>query len=556
VTAAGQERGGAIASDEVPRSVPTGGILAALAALALAAGASAGTIRGTAAGDVLRGTDAADTIDGRAGADLVVGRGGADVLLGGAGNDRISAQSDEARDTIRCGAGRDIVTADLDDRIDAACEVVTRQLSRDTSQAFRAQHETEVEPDSFVFGATIVATFQAGRFADGGAAAIGFATSRDAGSTWRSGVLPALTTDSSPPAPREAVSDPAVAYDAAHGVWLVATLGLGESGTELLISRSRDGLAWSPPVVAGQGPKEDHDKEWLVCDTSTTSRFRGRCYLSYLDAASGEIRTRRTDDGGGTWSAPVGVPGRTEMGVANGVQPVVRPDGSLVLVFDVFAAFASFADPEANQVVSVRSADGGMTFAGRRRIARLDTEDVRGMRAESLPSVEVDGGGTIHVAWSDCRFRFACLANDIVTARSADGVTWSSPQRVPTGAPGTNVQYFTPGLAADPTTSGRGARLAIAYYSLPQECGPGECRVLAWLIRSGDGGATWGRPQRLSAESMSLDWLADTGLGRFLGDYVSTSFVRGRPIPVLSLAAEPAGEDVFRQSIMATTRLR
>src|SRR5215467_4766397 len=54
-------------------------------------------------------------------------------------------------------------------------------------------HQTEVEPDTFSNGSTIVATYQVGRIYDGGACAIGFATSTDNGATWTSGLLPGLT---------------------------------------------------------------------------------------------------------------------------------------------------------------------------------------------------------------------------------------------------------------------------------------------------------------------------------------------------------------------------
>jgi hypothetical protein len=511
------------------------GRVSAVAAIVLvaAATASAATIRGTARADRLAGTPAVDAIQARG------------------GDDRIVVQGDAVADSVSCGRGRDVVTAELVDRVAADCEVVSRQLSRDPGGGF-AQHETEVEPDSFSVGSTIVTAFQAGRFTDGGAEQIGWATSANAGVTWRSGFLPDLTIYSSPAADRVAVSDPVVAFDAVHGFWLIASLGLASNGTELLVSRSRDGVTWSRPVVAGRGPAEDHDKEWLVCDGWRTSPFRGNCYLSYLDGESGEIRTRSSGDGGATWTPPVGVPGRTDSGVANGAQPVIRPDGSLVVVFAVFAAFASFADPEANQLVAVRSTDGGRTFTPRRRIARLDDEDVQGMRADSLPNAEVDGAGTIWLAWGDCRFREACLADDVVLARSTDGVGWSAPVRVPAGPVTSNVQYFLPGLGVDPTRSGR---LAVAYHSLPQECGPSGCAgVDVWLIRTADGGRTWSRPQRLTAQPMRLEWLADTGIGRFLGDYVSTSFVGGRPVPVFSLAGRPVRGE-FRQAIVATTKL-
>jgi hypothetical protein len=512
-------------------------------------------LMGTASPDAIYGLAGADRLDGRGGNDLLSGGAGRDRVVGGAGDDRIAVQADGASDQALCGAGRDIVNAELADTVADDCEVVSRQLSRDTTVDFRSQHETQVEPDSFAFGQTIVAVFQNGRFVDGGASDIGFATSRDAGRTWRSGSIPRLTFMSTPPGTRDAVSDPAVAYDALHGVWLVVSLGLSQDATELLVSRSRDGLTWMDPVVAAGDPAEDLDKEWIVCDNWRTSPFRGSCYVSYLDVESGEIRTRRSTDGGQTWSEPAGVPGRTSTGVANGVQPVVGADGALVVPFAVFAAFSSFADPNSNAMVAVRSTDGGASFGPRARISRLDTEDVRGIRAAPLPSAEVDAGGTIYLAWSDCRFREACLANDILISRSSDGISWSAPARVPVGPASEDVQYFLPGLAVDPATSGPRARLALAYHSLRQDCGFARCPgVDVHLVTSNDGGTTWSRPQRLNAESMKMSWIADSGLGRMLGDYISTSFVAGRPIPVYSLASEPS-EGEFRQAIFAATKV-
>src|SRR5437667_1603931 len=54
-------------------------------------------------------------------------------------------------------------------------------------------HHTEVEPDSFSNGSTIVAAFQVGRIYDGGACAIGFATSTNNGASWTNGLLPGIT---------------------------------------------------------------------------------------------------------------------------------------------------------------------------------------------------------------------------------------------------------------------------------------------------------------------------------------------------------------------------
>ena len=59
-------------------------------------------------------------------------------------------------------------------------------MKSDPTTAPGAQHESQVEPDSFTFGSTTVAVFQTGRYESGGSAALGFATSRDDGLTWRS----------------------------------------------------------------------------------------------------------------------------------------------------------------------------------------------------------------------------------------------------------------------------------------------------------------------------------------------------------------------------------
>ncbi|HET8758003.1 MAG TPA: calcium-binding protein, partial [Solirubrobacteraceae bacterium] len=96
--------------------------------LVLPASAFADVMKGTAKNDRLIGSSAADTIRARAGKDVLDGRGGADRLFGGAGADRITAdsvdrvkagrgadrvtvQADSLDFTIKCGPGKDRVTA-------------------------------------------------------------------------------------------------------------------------------------------------------------------------------------------------------------------------------------------------------------------------------------------------------------------------------------------------------------------------------------------------------------------------------------------------------------
>jgi hypothetical protein len=66
----------------------------------------------------------------------------------------------------------------------ASANVPLTPVSVDPFTNASSQHATEVEPDTFAFGSTVVATYQVGRFFNGGASDIGFARSTDGGATW------------------------------------------------------------------------------------------------------------------------------------------------------------------------------------------------------------------------------------------------------------------------------------------------------------------------------------------------------------------------------------
>src|SRR3954449_8294399 len=75
----------------------------------------------------------------------------------------------------------------------ALANIPLTRVSSDPFTNATSQHRTEVEPDTFAFGQTIVSTFQVGRFFDGGASNIGFATSTNGGASWTHGYLPGIT---------------------------------------------------------------------------------------------------------------------------------------------------------------------------------------------------------------------------------------------------------------------------------------------------------------------------------------------------------------------------
>jgi BNR repeat protein len=486
---------------------------------------------------VLASTATAATIRGSSRGELILGTQKADRLAAGAGNDLVQAAFGGV-DRVDCGPGRDVVSADASDRVASNCEVVSRRVSVDPYGNGDSQHETSVEPDSFSFGSTIVAAFQVGRRAAGAASNIGTAVSHDAGRTWQRGFLPATTLSATPPGPELAASDPAVAYDAVHAVWLVSALTLERGGSHVYVARSTDGRSWSAPVDAAAGPSLD--KEWIACDNSPTSPFRGRCYLEYTDDDRSVSASRFSTDGGATWS------GAVDAGpFLVGAQPVIRPDGALVVVSGDYHGDAALN----GAMVELRSTDGGATFT-RSIVSDLQSARNSPLRATSLPSVDVDSAGTIYAAWGDCRFRVACSRNDIVVSTSADGVSWSPPARVALAPASSDASSFIPGLAADPARPGH---LALVYaYFHAGSCGAGAgCLLGTGVAQSADAGRTW-TAQRLDTQPVSTDWLPQAAGGRMVGDYFSASYAAGHIVPVFALAAPPVGGR-FREAIFAAS---
>jgi hypothetical protein len=303
-----------------------------------------------------------------------------------------------------------------------------------------------------------------------------------------------------------------VAYDAAHNVWLVSSLTLLETpsvhGNAVVTSRSTDGgLTWSAPFTTATGG--DLDKNWIVCDNTPTSPFFGRCYTQWDDHGNGNrLQMSFSTNGGQTWSAP----STNNTGVIGG-QPVVRPNGTVIVPID---------NANETAIGAFSSTNGGVSWSSVTTIATIRHHTVAGgLREGPLPSAEIDGAGTVYVAWTDCRFRRACRANDIVVSHSlnATGTSWSTVSRVPIDPTNSGIDHFIPGLAVNKATSGSTAQLGLTYYFYPS----GTTQLSVGFIGSTNGGTSWSSPQTIIS-GMRTTWAATTSQGRMVGDYISTSF--------------------------------
>jgi hypothetical protein len=410
------------------------------------------------------------------------------------------------------------------------------KISSDSFTDSDAQHKTEVEPDSYSWGSTMVAAFQVARIAPGGGADLGFSTSTDGGKTWTFGSLPGWTVNYKN-GNASAASDASVIYDAKHKVWMIQGLLLG-SGVNLAVSRSQDGKSWSRPIIVdGNGVD---DKNWITCDNTPTSKFYGNCYSEWDQAFStGLIKMSTSQDGGLTWSAGIGT-GDNSGG--SGAEPLVLPNGTVVVPF------------LGNNMEAFTSTNGGKSWSSTFQIAPVNVFGNGNMRSDSLPfpSTGIDKSGKLYVVWSDCSFRTNCSTNDLVMITSTNGTKWTSPVRIPIDPLSSTVDHFIPGLAVDRATSGKTAHLTTTYYFYPQaNCSSSTCRVHVGFTTSTDGGKTWTAGKDVGAGAMQISWLPNSQNGPMLADYLSSSYVNGKPFGVFMVAKAPSG-GVFNQAAYTT----
>jgi hypothetical protein len=420
----------------------------------------------------------------------------------------------------------------------------------------QSQHATIVEPDTFAFGSTIVAAAQAGRYFDGGASGIRYATSTDGGQNWIQGSLPGVTVHDGNGGIYQRATDPAVAYDAADGVWLVSTLALKEdvngspSEPAVLTSRSTDGgLTFGTPVdTAVAIGSQDYDKNWIVCDNHATlpssapNPKYGNCYTTWDDFGNGNrLLASTSTDGGLTWGAPVATAGNA---TGLGGQPVVQPDGTVIV-------------PSANAfetaIIAYKSTDGGATWTAPVLVAGVaDHTPAGNLRAGPLPSAEIDSAGKVYVTWQDCRFRRGCKSNDIVLSSSTDGTNWTAPARVPIDNVSGRVDHFIPGLGVDPATAGSTAKLGLTYYGYADaRCKKNRCALQVGYIQSNNGGANWGSPVQV-VDPFPVSDVPDTSQGKMVGDYISTSWSGGKAFGPVAVGKPRVGT-VFSQGLEVPT---
>jgi hypothetical protein len=408
-----------------------------------------------------------------------------------------------------------------------------------------SEPDTQIEPDIAVSPLDpriVVATFQQGRFPDGGSVDPGFATSHDGGVTWRHGNLPHLTTAVGGRWDR--ASDPVVAFGTGGRVYIQTLVISTGCDNGVAVQRSDDGgYTWTDPfIVQKDGCDGFNDKNWIAVDTSPTSPHRGRIYSVWDRATSKGFPQllRWSDDRGEHWGPLVHVTSGHSATI--GAQPVVQPNGDLTDVYYRYAA-------DGLRLLSKTSHDGGATFTDHVLIDYARPSEPADMRSGGLPSATVDPvSGHLFAAWQDVRFRTDGL-NDVLIARSADGGrSWLLLGRVNNESARLHRDNFTPDVAA------RGGRVFVTFRTRSNQNGP-SLFVDERFEQSPDDGRSFGG-ELVLGPSADLRYAAQSR-GYFLGDYMGVAAgLDGSVHAVWCLSAVPPVPERYFQTTWSATILR
>jgi hypothetical protein len=340
-----------------------------------------------------------------------------------------------------------------------------------------------------------------------------------------------------------------------NGVAHQVALSINDSNVAnaVLTSRSLDqGENWEDPVVVkfDDQPNFFNDKETLTADP-TDSRF---VYVTWQrivapnERASARAGQRaaafrslawfaRSDDNGASYDVvkPILDPGNKAQTIGN--QIVVRPNGELVMVFNLIRNVGENRNRGFTAAV-MRSTDKGDTWSAPIEIDRMITDGVRDpadghavRTGDLIPQIAVDeGNGDLYVGWQDDRFTGE---EQIAFSRSTDGgLSWSATRRISTVG-GVN-QAFTPTVrVADDGT------VAVQHYDFRFD-NPATTPPLTtdtWLLRSANGGTDWteerignGVPGVVAEGDGSGTFdmtTAPDALGYFVGDDAGLDFAGG-----------------------------
>jgi hypothetical protein len=331
----------------------------------------------------------------------------------------------------------------------------------------------------------------------------GFAVSMDGGLTF---------SDGGPfppgPGPDADSGDPSLAYSVRDDTYYYAALS--DEGISLWASTDDcQSFQYVGPVHSGS----DDDKELMAVDNDPASPYYGRIHIGWTDFAElpDSNVTTYSDDGGGTWSTPVPLPGSGRNG--QGMWPAVAPNG------DVYFALVnrSFAMGGTQDQWIYRSTDGGDNWVQRTDIgtAQLRPENVAAstacgrqalngdIRNLSSPQIAIHedatapAGYVIHATYPYDSDGAGPDESNVFYRRSVDGAaSWSAELLL--NDDGTDTDQFFPALGVNAQ-----GHVAVSWYDRRLDT-TDNMLFDRYAVVSYDGGLTFGQNVRISDVSSGV----------------------------------------------------
>jgi len=436
----------------------------------------------------------------------------------------------------------------------------------------------------------------------------GFDYSLDAGKTWGDGIPPFYQRLNAPPAGHtilgsigtghtyDAASDPALAFDSSGTAYFgCVVFDINSNASALLVTASpayANGAFYNNVpaggstyvVVEDNNANVFHDKPFIAADVFASSPYRDAVYATWTGFAFGcgaggtdycasPIYFARSTDQGRTWSAPKLISGVSHdlcrggnlfdptanpegCNFDQGSQPIVRPNGDLVVVFN---NGNTAADNPNGQQLAVVSRDGGTTWSAPALVGadvvvgQPQCDFGRGpeacvpgafVRTNDFPRLAVNRiNGNLYAAWQDYRTgKFA-----IQLATSTDGgTTWHEAQGSVNPNPKADQDRHQPAIDVVPNGTGNngpgGDHVAVSYYETGRI--PNEATVPATGFATGQPGVQQQSSRYMLAGGRALAtpytevpvtpaFPPPDGIqAGFLGDYSGLAVVDNRAHPI------------------------
>ena len=289
--------------------------------------------------------------------------------------------------------------------------------------------------------------------------------------------------------------------------------------TNQVVSRSTDGgLTWSEPtVVVANG--HYNDRSAITADPRRPG-VAYEAFVDRLGAfgETGVNEFTMTSDSGRSFSAtrsnyfapPTNLPDPTLI--------TVEPDGTLVDTFMLANATAVLPIPKVPfKVMSMRSTDGGATWSAPVTIAQVpptqpeDRSTNTEVRAFPLVSAATAPDGTLYVVYNDIE---SAQSARIMIARSTDGGRSFGAPRV---VKAIGAQAFVPSVAVD----GHGTVGVLWDDFRNHKSGEKRLTTDVWFASSADGGRSFHESHVAGPfDAAAASSTSSTGVqGRFIGDY-------------------------------------